>query len=260
MSTRSSGAAAAVAAALVTLAAAGCGGGGAPGGDGGTAPSSGPPAEPSASPEPAWERFGGEALPPPEPEGATPDDADPPEPADPAEVPNRCDDAGISADQDAFTGLIGGDPQFTGVRSANALECSWAGFSTADGSEVVMVSFSAEGSLVKAAGEPPEQAAGDPDFFTTPEVAALGGVAEWRPAEPFSRVLLHFPGLLVTVSANSERMAEAGPEVVEAAAGSAAAVLAPEDGGEEEGGGEPDEDEEQGGDAERPAEADQAGD
>ncbi|MFW5420047.1 hypothetical protein J0910_25870 [Nocardiopsis sp. CNT-189] len=240
MSARSIGAAAAASAALLALAAAGCGGGAAPGGAGGGGSPSGPRSEPAASPEPAWERFGGEALPGPEAEAeaATADDAGPPEPAGPAEVPDRCEDAGISADQEAFTELIGEDPQFTGIRSEHALECSWAGFSAAEGSEVVMVSFSAEGSRVQAAGEPPERAAGDPDYFTTPEVAALGGVGEWRPAEPFSRVLLHFPGLLVTVSANSERMAEAGPEVVEAAAGSAAEVLAPESGAEPSGGAE----------------------
>ncbi|WP_193790249.1 hypothetical protein [Nocardiopsis potens] len=238
MSARSIGAAAAASAALLVLAAAGCGEGAASGGAGGGGSASGPRAEPSASPDPVWERFGGEALATPEAEAATADDAGPPEPAGPAEVPDRCEDAGITADQEAFTELIGDDPQFTGIRSEHALECSWAGFSAAEGSEVVMVTFSAEGSRVQTAGEPPERAAGDPDYFTTPEVAALGGVGEWRPAEPFSRVLLHFPGLLVTVSANSERMAEAGPEVVEAAAGSAAAVLAPEDGAEPAGDGD----------------------
>ncbi|GAB3495162.1 hypothetical protein [Nocardiopsis coralliicola] len=203
----------------------------------GTAPEPGAAAggdspSPSAQESPAvWEGLGGSPLPSPEApskahEGsAAPDDSGAPPEAEPAAIPDRCGDAGVDgAAEDAFTGLIEGDAQFTEVRSETALECSWAGFG-ADGSEVVMVSFSSESSLVSSAGAVPEAAEGDPAFFTTPAVAELGGVGQWVPAEMFSRVRLHFPGLLVTVSANSARMEQAGPEVVEAAVSAAETVL-----------------------------------
>ncbi|WP_017558333.1 hypothetical protein [Nocardiopsis baichengensis] len=212
----------ALAAGALALAASGCAAGEA---DPPPGPASDSPAR-SADAAPAWEAFGGEPV---APEG-TADEAGPPAGAEPVEVPGTCEEAGLPEDTEAFAELAPEDAQFTQVRGESALECSWAGFDRGDGSAVVLVSLSPEGSRVEHAGEVPaavqEAAAeGSQAYFTTERLTALGGFAEWRPGERFSRVRLHLPGLLVTVQANSDTLERDGGAAVEAAAATAEGLL-----------------------------------
>ncbi|MDA2804541.1 hypothetical protein [Nocardiopsis suaedae] len=221
-------AAAAAAMAAVTLAT-GCAAGE-------PSPSSGSPdGSPPGSPEapPAWESFGGRAL---APSGApsdgpgAADEAEAPDGPEPVEVPDTCEAAGLPEDAEAFAAMAPEDAQFTQVRGATALECSWAGFDRGDGSEVVLVSLASEGSLVETPGTLPPRvrdavAEGSRAYFTTSELTGLGGFAEWRSGERFSRVRLHLPGLLVTVQANSDMWEEEGGAAVEAATAAAEGLL-----------------------------------
>ncbi|MDA2810399.1 hypothetical protein O4J56_07085 [Nocardiopsis sp. RSe5-2] len=221
-------AAAAAAVAAVTLAA-GCAAGEpspspkAPGGS-----PSGPPEAP-----PAWEAFGGVPLDPPggpSGEASAADEAEAPDGAEPVEVPGTCEAAGLPEDAEAFAAMAPEGAQFTQVRGERVLECSWAGFDRGDGSEVVLVSLASEGSLAETPGALPPQvgeavAEGSRAYFTTPGLTALGGFAEWRPGERFSRVRLHLPGLLVTVQANSDMWEEEGGAAVEAATAAAEGLL-----------------------------------
>lgn len=221
-------ASAAAAMAAVTLAA-GCAAGepsDSPGSTGGS---------PSGSPEapPAWEAFGGRPLDAaggPSPEASAADEAEAPNGPEPVEVPGTCEAAGLPEDAEAFAAMAPEDAQFTQVRGEDVLECSWAGFDRGDGSEVVLVSLASEGSLAETPGVLPPQVAdavaeGSRAYFTTPELAGLGGFAEWRPGERFSRVRLHLPGLLVTVQANSDMWEKEGGAAVEAATAAAEGLL-----------------------------------
>ncbi|WP_026123557.1 hypothetical protein [Nocardiopsis chromatogenes] len=220
--------AAAAAATVVTLAA-GCAAGE-------PSPSPGTPGDsPSGSPEapPAWEAFGGRALAPvggPSGGPGAADEAEAPDGPEPVEVPDSCEAAGLPEDAEAFAAMAPEDAQFTQVRGESVLECSWAGFDRGDGSEVVLVSLASEGSLVETAGELPPRvhdavAEGSRAYFTTPALTGLGGFAEWRPGERFSRVRLHLPGLLVTVQANSDMWETEGGAAVEAATAAAEGLL-----------------------------------
>ena len=171
----------------------------------GAAQSEEPPASQEASPTPGWAEFGGRSLAVPEPTASADLQHAKEEPVDPAPLPASCAATGVHEHMDGITDRLS-DPEFTEVRTEERLECSWADFSTSEGSQVVMVTFAPEKSLVEYPGHVPAAGLEDPAFFTTDEVAELGGVAEWHTGEMFSGVDLHLPGMLVSVSANNDRV------------------------------------------------------
>ncbi|GAA3764325.1 hypothetical protein GCM10022402_46930 [Salinactinospora qingdaonensis] len=66
-----------------------------------------------------------------------------------------------------------------------------------------MVTYAPESSLVAYPGHVPSSAVSDPDFFLTPDVAALQGVAEWRTGGMFPGVTIHMPGMRVAIASNA---------------------------------------------------------
>ncbi|WP_461000353.1 hypothetical protein [Streptomonospora sediminis] len=202
----------AVATAAVALAASGCT----------SAPGASPDESPSASrsaPAPGWADVGGKPVASPSAEtGAANAEGAPSPDTEPAPLPASCGATGI---EDHMSGVLAqlDDPEFTEVRTEKRLECSWAGFDAEEGSEVVMVTFAPEKSLVSYPGHIPVQAQRDPSFFTTEAVAEMGGVAKWDTGEMFSGVNLHLPGLLVSTTGNTPRV-ETG-DLLEAATAAA---------------------------------------
>jgi hypothetical protein len=195
----------------------------------------GVPSSPAPSPTPTWAEFGGEPLSrsvPSASPGAS-GSAAAVEAVEPVEPPESCAAAGVLEPISVVTDRLT-EPQFTEVRTESRLECSWAGFSPDDGSEVVMVTYAPEGSVVEYPGHVPAAALGDPAFFTTEAVAELGGIASWRTGEMFSGADLHLPGMLVSISSNSAEVR--GADLLDAVTATAAAVL-PEGGAGAERGG-----------------------
>ncbi|MDA0567477.1 hypothetical protein LG943_24595 [Streptomonospora sp. S1-112] len=173
--------------------------------DPGSADSPESPSAPQATPTPGWADVGGrpvtEAM-------GTPSPVEEDVEAlavDPMPLPVSCAATGIEEEMAGVTAQLA-EPEFTEVRTDTRLECSWAGFDPSEGSEVVMVTFAPEQSLVAYPGHVPVKAQRDPAFFVTDEVAALGGVAEWDTGEMFSGVKLHLPGLLVSTTTNTPRV------------------------------------------------------
>ncbi|GAB3208303.1 hypothetical protein GCM10027294_18260 [Marinactinospora endophytica] len=161
------------------------------------------------------------------------------EPVEPLPLPDSCEAAGLKEQMGEFADRLA-EPEFEEVRTDSRLECSWAGFSAEDWSEVVMVTYAPGGSLVDYPGHVPAETSGDPSFFTTPEVSGLGGIGQWRTGEVFSGVSLHLPGLLVTLTDNSERIGDG--DLLDVAVATADEVLAGADGAAVEpppSGGEP---------------------
>ncbi|MFC7326956.1 hypothetical protein [Marinactinospora rubrisoli] len=154
-----------------------------------SAPQSPPPSEVDARPVP------------------TPSDGASAEPVEPLPLPESCTETGLTDHMAAFADRLS-EPEFEEVRTDTRLECSWAGFSRDDWSEVVMVTYTPSGSLVEYPGHVPASVAADPDFFSTEEVAELGGIAQWRRGGVFSGVALHLPGLQVTSTSNAGRVSE----------------------------------------------------
>ncbi|WP_378538721.1 hypothetical protein [Nocardiopsis sediminis] len=215
----------------MTVSLAGCGA--EPGGQASAAP----PA--SESPEPLWTEFGGEPLSRTAP-SADPGSAEPsaePEPVEAPPIPESCEATGILEDITVVTGRMA-DPEFTEVRSDHRLECSWAGFSTSDGSEVVMVTYTPGGGVVEYPGHMPDVALDSAAFFSTEDIAALGGIAEWHTGEMFSGADLHLPGMLVSISSNSGDVQ--GADLLEVATATAGTVLPEASAGDGAGDGEGD--------------------
>ncbi|MBB6170360.1 hypothetical protein HNR23_000420 [Nocardiopsis mwathae] len=185
------GAVAAVVAGLV----AGCGGG---------QEATAPPGPREEASEPLWTRWGGTAVPSGPPERSDAAAADAPAGAvDPLPLPGSCASSGLTdAMEDAAERLT--DPEFTEVRAEGRLECSWAGYAPREGSQVVLVTFLPERSEVEYPGHVPESARGNPDYFTTPELEALGGLAVVTGGEMFSGVDVHLPGMLMSVTAHRD--------------------------------------------------------
>ncbi|MUL40117.1 hypothetical protein FZ103_02810 [Streptomonospora sp. PA3] len=206
----------AVGAAVLALAATGC----TP--ESGSASEESPSASP-ATPTPAWTAVGGEAVTGP---AATSDTAQAEveeRRVDAAPLPVSCAATGIEAHMAGVIGQLE-EPEFTEVRTETRLECSWAGFDPDEGSEVVMVTFAPEKSLVAYPGHVPVKAVRDPAFFTTDAVSAMGGLAEWDGGEMFSGVKLHLPGILVSTTSNTPRVETR--ELLDAAAATAQELLA----------------------------------
>ncbi|NYE49391.1 hypothetical protein HDA32_004511 [Spinactinospora alkalitolerans] len=193
-------------------------------------------AEPSpSSPEPQRsEEVDGRPVPTP---SVSPEDI---EPVDPLPLPESCEAAGLKAHLDEFTDQMA-EPDFEEVRTDMRLECSWAGFSRSDWSEVVMVTYAPGESLVDHLGHIPASAASNPDFFITPEVEELGGIAEWRAGQVFSGVALHVPGMQVSITANADVVGD--DELLAVATATAGDLLAEEAGDDSEVGGDPGADE-----------------
>ncbi|RCV49954.1 hypothetical protein [Marinitenerispora sediminis] len=154
-----------------------------------SAPQSPPPSEVDARPVP------------------TPSGGASTEPVEPLALPESCAETGLTEHMAAFADRLS-EPDFEEVRTDVRLECSWAGFSRDDWSEVIMVTYAPAGSRVEYPGHVPASVAANPDFFTTAEVAELGGIAQWRRGGVFSGVSLHLPGLQVTSTSNAERISD----------------------------------------------------
>jgi len=219
----------AIGAVVLALAAAGC----AP--ESGASPQQSPSAS-GSSPAPGWTEVGGKAVtgPTASPSTVQGDEVEERR-VDPMPLPASCAATGI---EDDMSGVISQlkEPEFTEVRTEARLECSWAGFDPAEGSEVVMVTFAPENSLVAYPGHVPVRAQRDPAFFTTDAVTAMGGLAEWDGGEMFSGVKLHLPGMLVSTTSNTPRL-ETGDLL--SAATAAARELAAEESAEPGGSASP---------------------
>ncbi|MBX9390470.1 hypothetical protein ACFPZ0_20560 [Streptomonospora nanhaiensis] len=189
----------------------------------GSAGSEESPSAPQATPTPEWADVGGrpvtEAMGTPSPMEQDVDALR----VEPMPLPASCAAIGIEEEMAGVTGRLA-EPEFTEVRTDTRLECSWAGFDPSEGSEVVMVTFAPEQSLVAYSGHVPVQAQRDPAFFVTNEVADLGGVAEWDAGEMFSGVKLHLPGLLVSTTTNTPRVEAA--DLLEAVTATAGGLVA----------------------------------
>ncbi|MFC4565850.1 hypothetical protein ACFO4E_28660 [Nocardiopsis mangrovi] len=190
----------------------------------------------SESPEPLWTEFGGEPLSRTAPSAgaASAEPSEEPEPVEEPPMPESCEATGVMDDITVVTGRMT-DPEFTEVRGDQRLECSWAGFSTSDGSEVVMVTYTPGGGVVEYPGHTPEVALGSAAFFSTDGVAALGGIAEWHTGEMFSGADLHLPGMLVSISSNSDDVQ--GADLLEVATATAGTVVGGRDAAPEAGSG-----------------------
>ncbi|QBI52907.1 hypothetical protein [Streptomonospora litoralis] len=194
----------------------------------GCAPESGasPKESPSASgstPAPGWADVGGEPVTTPTVSPSTVEGGVEDRRVDPRTLPVSCEATGIEERMSDVVAQLE-EPEFTEVRTDTRLECSWAGFDPRDGSEVVMVTFAPEKSLVAYPGHVPVKAQRGPSFFTTDAVAAMGGVAEWDGGEMFSGVKLHLPGMLVSTTSNTPRV-ETG-DLLAAATGTARELMA----------------------------------
>ncbi|WP_157036406.1 hypothetical protein [Streptomonospora alba] len=218
----------AVAAAVVALAAGGCAS--APDEpSGGDSPSASDPAASS----PGWSAVGGESVTGPSTSpSAVKGEAAEDRGVEPLPLPASCAATGIEEHMSDVVGELE-RPEFTGVRTEKRLECSWAGFDPSDGSEVVMVTFAPENSVVDYSGHVPVRAQRDRSFFTTEAVSAMGGLAEWDSGEMFTGVKLHLPGMLVATTSNTARV-DTG-DLLDGATGAARELLAdsaPQDGTE----------------------------
>ncbi|WP_345559528.1 hypothetical protein [Streptomonospora halophila] len=189
----------AVGAAALALAATGC------------APDSDASAEESPSPSgsassPGWSAVGGEAVTGPSLSPSASQSEIEERRVDALPLPASCEATGIEQDASRVLGQLE-SPEFTEVRTDTRLECSWAGFDPDEGSEVVMVTFAPEKSLVAYPGHVPVKAQRRDDFFTTGAVASMGGIAQWDTGEMFSGVKLHLPGMLISTTSNTPRVA-----------------------------------------------------
>ncbi|CAM4325749.1 hypothetical protein GCM10009799_51440 [Nocardiopsis rhodophaea] len=197
-----------------------------------------------ASPEPRWKEWGGTAIPDtatprptadsgPGPVSGSSDIASPedgqsaegtaPEAVKPLPLPASCGSTGLTGDLADITDRLT-EPEFTEVRADQRLECSWAGYAQSTGSQVILVTFEPNRSEVRYPGDVPDVARGNPNYFTTPALEEIGGIASLTEGEIFTEIDLHLPGMLMSITAHSAL--DEDEQLLEATAATASRVLA----------------------------------
>ncbi|ASU85253.1 hypothetical protein CDO52_22880 [Nocardiopsis gilva YIM 90087] len=149
---------------------------------------------------------------------------------DPLPLPESCESSGLSEDLADITDRLT-EPEFTEVRADQRLECSWAGYAPSKGSQVILVTFEPKRSEVEYPGHVPDIARGNPNYFTTPALEEIGGIASLTEGEVFTEIDLHLPGMLMSITAQSAL--DADEQLLAATTATASRVLsvdAPDEG------------------------------